>query len=168
MPSTQTVSDTVRQAPGAPAVSLRLEVVVLPVADVDRAKSFYAGLGWREDADLTVTEDYRVVQYTPPGSPTSVIFGSGVTTTAPGSVRDLMLIVSDIEAARDELTRRGAAVSDVWHDATGVFHHAGIASRVPGRGPNGGSYGSWASFADPDGNGWLLQEVTERLPGRVD
>lgn len=147
---------------------LRLEVVVLPVADVDRAKAFYAGLGWRLDADLTVKEGYRVVQFTPPGSPASVIFGSGVTTMAPGSLQDVMLIVEDLDAARQELIDRGAAVSAVWHDATGIFHHAGTHARVLGADPQNRSYGSWASFSDPDGNGWLLQEITERLPGRMD
>ncbi len=168
MSSTQTSTDTAGPAPQTPSVALRLEVVVLPVADVDRAKAFYGGLGWREDADLTVEEDYRVVQFTPPGSPASVIFGTGLTTMAPGSVQDVMLIVDDIDAARRQLIERGADVSDVWHDATGIFHHAGTRARVPGPDPQGGSYGSWASFADPDGNGWLLQEITERLPGRVD
>jgi catechol 2,3-dioxygenase-like lactoylglutathione lyase family enzyme len=146
---------------------MRLEVVVLPVADVDRAKAFYAGLGWRLDADLQVDADYRVIQFTPPASAASVIFGQGTTAMAPGSLQDLMLIVEDIDAARDELIGRGVDVSEVWHDQTGIFHHAGTAGRVPGRDPAGGSYGSWASFSDPDGNGWLLQEITERLPGRT-
>jgi catechol 2,3-dioxygenase-like lactoylglutathione lyase family enzyme len=168
MTSTQTTSDAVATTPAATQLALRLEVVVLPVADVDRAKAFYAGLGWRQDADLTVDEHYRVVQFTPPGSPAAVIFGTGVTTMAPGSVQDLMLIVSDLDAAREELIDRGAEVSEIWHDSTGIFHHAGTAARVPGRDPQGHSYGSWASFADPDGNGWLLQEITERLPGRVE
>jgi len=168
MTSTQTSSDTVLPTSAGTSVALRLEVVVLPVADVDRAKDFYAGLGWREDADVTVDETYRVVQFTPPGSPASVIFGTGLTTMAPGSVQDLMLIVDDVEAARRDLNRAGASVSEIWHDATGIFHHAGTQARLPGRDPQGNSYGSWASFADPDGNGWLLQEITQRLPGRVD
>jgi catechol 2,3-dioxygenase-like lactoylglutathione lyase family enzyme len=167
MSSTQTSSDAV-PASGGTSVALRLEVVVVPVADVDRAKDFYAGLGWREDADVTIDESYRVVQFTPPGSPASVIFGTGVTTMAPGSIQDLMLIVESLEAARHDLIRGGAEVSQIWHDATGVFHHGGKQARVPGRDPQGHSYGSWASFSDPDGNGWLLQEITERLPGRVD
>jgi catechol 2,3-dioxygenase-like lactoylglutathione lyase family enzyme len=137
-------------------------------ADVDRAKSFYARLGRRQDADLAVDESYRIVQFTPPGSPASIIFGTGVTTMAPGSVQDLMLIVSDVDAAREELVRCGADVSETWHDTTGIFHHADTQTRVPGRDPHRNSYRSWASFADPDGNGWLLQEITERLPGRVD
>jgi catechol 2,3-dioxygenase-like lactoylglutathione lyase family enzyme len=167
MTSTQNSSDA-DHAAKATSVALRLEVVVLPVTDVDRAKAFYGGLGWRQDADVAVDESYRVVQFTPPGSPASVIFGTGLTTMAPGSVQDLMLIVDDVDAARQELIGRGADVSEIWHDATGVFHHAGTEARVPGRDPQGHSYGSWASFSDPDGNGWLLQEITQRLPGRVD
>jgi hypothetical protein len=108
------------------------------------------------------------VQFTPPGSPASIIFGTGVTTMAPGSVQDLMLIVSDVDAVREELVRCGADVSETWHDTTGIFRHADTHTRVPGRDPHGNSYRSWASFADPDGNGWLLQEITQRLPGRVD
>jgi len=145
---------------------MRLEVAVLPVADVDRAKAFYTTLGWRLDADLTVQDGYRVVQLTPPGSPASVILGAGLTTMAPGVVQDLMLIVDDLDAAREELRSRGVEVSDIWHDETGVFHHAGTAGRVAGPDPEGRSYGSWLSFADPDGNGWLVQEIKERLPGR--
>jgi catechol 2,3-dioxygenase-like lactoylglutathione lyase family enzyme len=167
MTSTQNSSDA-DPAAKATSVALRLEVVVLPVADVDRAKAFYGGLGWRQDADVAVDESYRVVQFTPPGSPASVIFGTGLTTMAPGSVQDLMLIVDDVDAAREELIGRGADVSEIWHDATGIFHHAGTEARVPGRDPQGHSYGSWAAFSDPDGNGWLLQEITERLAGRVD
>jgi catechol 2,3-dioxygenase-like lactoylglutathione lyase family enzyme len=147
-------------------VDTKLEVVVVPVTDVDRAKDFYQGLGWRLDADFVAGEDFRVVQLTPPGSPCSIIFGTGVTTAAPGSTQALQLTVSDIEAARAELADRGAQVSGVFHDATGVFHHAGSASREPGPAANHQSYGSFASFSDPDGNGWLLQEITQRLPGR--
>jgi catechol 2,3-dioxygenase-like lactoylglutathione lyase family enzyme len=147
-------------------MDLRLEGLALPVADVDRAKAFYEGLGWRLDADLTVDDRYRVVQFTPPGSPASILFGQGTTSMAPGSVQDLMLIVDDLDAARNELIARGADVSEIWHDETGIFHHAGIEGRVSGPDPEGRSYGSWASFSDPDGNGWLLQEITERLPGR--
>jgi len=148
-------------------VALRLEVVVLPVADVDRAEAFYKRLGWRLDADLTVADGYRVIQFTPPGSPASIIFGQGTTTMAPGSVQDLMLVVDDIDAARDELIGRGADVSEVWHDETGIFHHAGTTGRVSGPDPERHSYGSFASFSDPDGNGWVLQEIKERLPGRA-
>jgi len=149
-------------------MDMKLEVVVIPVADVDRAKAFYEKLGWRLDADFATSADFRVVQVTPPGSPASVIFGTGVTSAAPGTVRDLQLVVTDIEAARAELADAGVEVSEVFHDAGGVFHHAGTAERVPGPAPDRGSYGSFASFEDPDGNGWILQEVTQRLPGRVD
>ena len=146
-------------------MDMKLEVVVVPVADVDRAKDFYTTLGWRLDADVAGDGDFRVVQVTPPGSPASVIFGSSVTDQAPGSARGLHLIVDDIKAAHDELAQHGADPSDVFHDAGGVFHHAGADARVPG--PDG-SYGSFLSYSDPDGNGWLLQEVTTRLPGRLD
>jgi catechol 2,3-dioxygenase-like lactoylglutathione lyase family enzyme len=166
MSSTQLSSDIATEGARAAAVPMRLEVAVLPVADVDRAKAFYRGLGWRLDADLTIDEHYRVVQVTPPGSPASIIFGTGTTTMAPGSVQDLMLIVEDVDAAREELIAHGADVSDIWHDQTGIFHHAGTEARVPGPDPQGRSYASWASFTDPDGNGWLLQEIKERLPGR--
>jgi catechol 2,3-dioxygenase-like lactoylglutathione lyase family enzyme len=166
MSSAQLSSDAGTDSTEPATVALRLEVAVLPVADVDRAKAFYQGLGWRLDADVAVDEGYRVVQFTPPGSPAAIIFGQGITTMAPGSVQDLMLIVDDLDAAREGLSRRGASVSEVWHDETGIFHHAGTGARVPGRDPQGRSYGSWASFSDPDGNGWLLQEITQRLPGR--
>ena len=144
-----------------------LEVVVLPVADVDRAKNFYkTTLGWREDGDLSRGDDYRVVQMTPPGSACSVIFGNGITSAPPGSAQGMTLVVRDINAARAELSGRGAELSDVFHDTTGVFHHAGAKDRVSGLAPNRDSYGSFASFSDPDGNGWFLQEITARLPGR--
>ncbi|MGW4562184.1 VOC family protein [Streptomyces sp. NPDC004561] len=149
-------------------MDMKFEVVVVPVSDVDRAKDFYTGLGWRLDADIAPAGDFRVVQVTPPGSPASVIFGTSVTEQAPGSAQGLHLVVDDIEAARDELKRRGADPGEVFHDAGGVFHHAGTDARVPGPAPQRGSYGSFLSFADPDGNGWLLQEVTTRLPGRLD
>ena len=147
-------------------MEMRLEVVVLPVSDVDRAKEFYVRLGWRLDADFVDGDDFRVVQPTPPGSPCSIIFGTGITTAAPGSADGLYLVVDDIEAARAELVGHGAQVSDVFHDAGGVFHHAGTTARVPGPDPEHRSYGSFASFSDPDGNGWMCQEVTTRLPGR--
>jgi catechol 2,3-dioxygenase-like lactoylglutathione lyase family enzyme len=144
-------------------VDLKLEVVAIPVSDVDRAKRFYADtLGWRLDGEFVVGSDFRVLQYTPPGSPASIHFGKGVTPAAPGSARGLFLVVSDIVAARAELVDRGVTISE-------VFHTAG-----PGRPPVAGpdpqrrSYFSYASFEDPDGNAWLLQEVTQRLPGRVD
>ncbi|HTK67146.1 MAG TPA: VOC family protein [Pseudonocardia sp.] len=145
---------------------MTLEVVTLPVSDVDRAKNFYKTLGWRLDADLEVEEEFRVVQLTPPGSRCSVIFGSGITAAAPGSAQGLVLVVSDVVAGRAELVERGVTVSEIWHDAGGVFHHAGADQRVPGPDPERGSYGSFVSFDDPDGNGWLLQEVTSRIPGR--
>ena len=147
-------------------MDMRLEIVVLPVSDVDRAKEFYGGLGWRLDADFVVDDDFRVIQLTPPGSPCAIIFGTGVTDAAPGSAGGLYLVVDDIEAARAELVDHGAQVSDVFHDAGGVFHHAGTTARVPGPDPDRRSYCSFASFSDPDGNAWLLQEVTTRAPGR--
>nr|WP_296067786.1 VOC family protein [uncultured Actinoplanes sp.] len=145
----------------------KLEVVVLPVSDVDRAKEFYAALGWREDADFAAGESFRVVQMTPPGSPASVIFGSGVTDAAPGSAQDLVLAVEDVDEVRTELAKRGADVGEVWHDADGVFYRGGGRNRVSGPDPQRRSYCSFASFNDPDGNGWVLQEVTTRLPGRL-
>jgi catechol 2,3-dioxygenase-like lactoylglutathione lyase family enzyme len=147
-------------------MDMRLEVVVLPVTDVDRAKAFYQGLGWRLDADFATGEDFRVVQLTPPGSTASVIFGTGVTAGVPGAVQDVMLVVEDIEAARAELVERGAEVSELFHDEGGVFHHAGTQGRLPGPDPQSRSYCTWASFSDPDGNGWMVQEIKERLPGR--
>jgi len=167
MTSTQVSSNGASEVPGSPLVDMRLEVVLLPVSDVDRAKDFYAGLGWRLDADFPVGDDFRVVQLTPPGSQCSVIFGDGVTTAAPGSVEGLQLAVSDIDAARAALAGRGVDVSEVFHDAGGVFHHGGTEARVAGPAPDHASYGSFASFDDPDGNGWILQEITTRLPGRV-
>jgi len=166
MTSTQ-LNDGATRANGAATMDMKLEVVLLPVADVDRAKQFYQGLGWRLDADFPVGDDFRVVQLTPPGSDAAIIFGDGVTSAAPGSIDGLQLVVSDIEAARAELAGRGVDISEVFHDAGGVFHHAGTEARVPGPAPERGSYGSFASFSDPDGNGWILQEVTARLPGRV-
>ncbi|WP_432189731.1 VOC family protein [Streptomyces sp. Tue6028] len=148
-------------------MDLKLEVVVLPVSDVDRAKDFYTRqLGGRLDADLPVKDGYRVVQVTPPGSACSVIFGEGVTDAEPGSAQGLYLIVSDIEKAHEELTGRGVEVTGPFHDETGIFHQAGETGRVPGPDSERASYGSFASFTDPDGNGWVLQEITERLPGR--
>jgi catechol 2,3-dioxygenase-like lactoylglutathione lyase family enzyme len=147
-------------------VDMTLEVVTVPVSDVDRAKDFYKMLGWRLDADLSVQEDFRVVQLTPPGSRCSIIFGTGVTSAAPGSSQGLVLVVSDVEAGRAELVERGVTASEVFHDAGGIFHHAGADQRVPGLDPERQSYASFVSFDDPDGNGWLLQEITSRLPGR--
>jgi catechol 2,3-dioxygenase-like lactoylglutathione lyase family enzyme len=146
--------------------TMKLEVVVLPVADVDRSKDFYKTLGWRLDADFVTSEDFRVVQFTPPGSEASIIFGKGISSATPGSVQGLYLIVYDIEAARAELVDRGVEVSQVFHDIGGIFHHAGTEGRVPGPDPKRRDYASYASFSDPDGNGWILQEVRVRLPGR--
>ena len=153
-------------------VDLKLEIVVIPVSDADRAKQFYAGLGWRLDADFASGDDYRVIQFTPPGSGCSVIFGKNVTPAAPGSAQGLYLIVSDIAAARAELLSHGAAISEVFHagdkfsgsDEPYLFGR----TRVNGVDPEHRSYRSFASFRDPDGNGWLLQEITTRLPGRID
>jgi catechol 2,3-dioxygenase-like lactoylglutathione lyase family enzyme len=149
-------------------MDMKLEVVVVPVSDVDGALQFYKSLGWRLDADIATDESFRVVQLTPPGSPAAIIFGTGVTTQEAGSAQGLHLVVDDIEAAHKELAARGVEVSDVFHDAGGVFHHAGSERRVSGPAPDRASYGSFLSFSDPDGNGWLLQEVTTRLPGRID
>jgi len=149
-------------------VDFKLEVVVIPVSDADRAKDFYVGLGWRLDADFAGADGFRVVQLTPPGSPASIIFGSKLMAAVPGSYEGMQLVVDDIAAARAELVGKGVEVSEVFHDAGGVFHHAGTDSRAPGPAPDNRSYGSFASFADPDGNTYFLQEVTTRLPGRVE
>jgi predicted enzyme related to lactoylglutathione lyase len=162
-------ANTSRKQAGSAAagtIALKLEVVVLPVSDVDRALNFYGGLEWRLDADFSTGDDFRVVQLTPPGSKCSIIFGKGVTSASPGAVQDLMLVVDDIESARSHLIMRGADVSELFHDAGGIFHRAGTRNRVPGPHPEGKSYCTWASFSDPDGNGWMLQEVKTRLPGR--
>lgn len=155
-------------------VDMKLEIVVVPVSDVDRAKRFYGDLGWRLDADYA-SEDgyYRVIQFTPPGSGCSVIFGKNVTAAAPGSAQGLYLIVSDVEAARKELVGRGVEVSEVFHDAAGVYDGPDAPYlfgrvRVNGLHEERSSYRSFASFSDPDGNGWLFQEITQRLPGRID
>ncbi|MBI5339427.1 MAG: VOC family protein [Mycolicibacterium rufum] len=148
-------------------MDFRLEVVIVPVSDVDKALSFYHNrLGWRLDADFAVTDGYRIVQVTPPGSPASVIFGDGVSAATPGSVGGLLLVVDDIRAAREELLARGVEVSEVFHDESGVFTRPGTVGRVAGPGAQGSSYTSHATFGDPDGNQWVLQEVTTRLPGR--
>jgi catechol 2,3-dioxygenase-like lactoylglutathione lyase family enzyme len=144
-------------------VDMKFEVAVLPVADADRSKAFYHALGWRLDADILIDEDHRVVQFTPPGSPASIQFGQGTTTMTPGSVHDLFLVVEDIEAARVELASHGVVVSEAWH-GPGLDN---VERRMPGPDPEHGTYRSFATFADPDGNSWLLQEITERLPGRV-
>jgi catechol 2,3-dioxygenase-like lactoylglutathione lyase family enzyme len=143
----------------------KLEVVILPVSDAERSKQFFTSLGWREDADFVFSEDFRVLQFTPPGSESSIIFGTGVTAAVPGTVGSLLLAVDDVEAARAELVERGVDVSEVFH---GVAFDASGTRRAPGLDPERGSYKSYATFSDPDGNEFLLQEVTTRLPGRVD
>jgi catechol 2,3-dioxygenase-like lactoylglutathione lyase family enzyme len=147
-------------------MDMKLEVVLVPVSDVDRAKAFYESLGWRLDADFATSPDFRVVQLTPPGLEASIILGTGLTSAAPGSIDGLQLTVYDIEAARDELVGRGVDMSEVFHDAGGVFHHAGTEGLVSGPAPEHADCGSFASFSDPDGNGWMLQEIKVRLPGR--
>jgi catechol 2,3-dioxygenase-like lactoylglutathione lyase family enzyme len=162
MSSTQVRSETAIATPRARKVDMKLEVVVIPVSDVERAKRFYGDLAWRLDADFVAGDEFRVVQFTPPGSPCSIHFGTGLTSAVPGSARGLYLVVSDIEAARAELVDRGVDVSE-------VFHRAGPGKPpLSGRDPERRSYVSFASFSDPDGNGWLLQEITVRLPGRKD
>lgn len=147
-------------------MDLKLEVVVLPVSDVDRAKAFYEKLGFRLDADFPTDRGLRVVQLTPPGSAASIIFGTKLTDAAPGSTRGLHLITNDIAAARAELVEKGIDVSELWHDQDGVFHWAGTENRVAGAHPSGDSYVTFASFADPDGNEWIIQQVVTLLPGR--
>jgi catechol 2,3-dioxygenase-like lactoylglutathione lyase family enzyme len=173
MSTTNVRSNDAGEVASVENADMKLEVVVIPVSDVDRAKKFYESLGWRLDADFAAGGDFRVIQLTPPGSGCSVIFGKNVTAAAPGSAQGLYLIVSDIEAARKELADRGFEVSEVFHDAGDV--HAGTDEpyvfgriRVGGRDPERRSYRSFASFRDPDGNGWLFQEVTTRLAGRID
>ena len=161
------------EAPNARTVDMKLELIVIPVSDPDRAKAFYSNLGWRLDADFASGDDFRVMQFTPPGSPGSVIFGKNVTAAAPGSAQGLYLIVSDIEAARQDLLGRGIEVSEVFHGEADKYAGADEPYlfgrlRVNGPDPAKGTYRSFASFKDPDGNGWLFQEVTARLPGRVE
>ncbi|WP_406320182.1 VOC family protein [Streptomyces sp. NBC_01637] len=157
-------------------MDLKLEMTVLPVSDVDRAKSYYEAMGFRLDLDHTVSDDYRVVHFTPPGSECSIIFGTGMTSATPGSTQGLYLIVTDIEEAHAELTGRGIEVSEVFHDAGWILHHSHEAGdavhhgadqeRLAGPHPDRASYGSYLTFSDPDGNGWVLQEVKQRAPGR--
>ena len=167
MSGTQMSKEEVRQV-AAPATSdLKLEVVILPVSDVERSKQFYGGLGWRLDADFTNGDVWHACQMTPPGSPCSIIFGKGVTDAAPGSVKGNFLIVDNVDTARAELKEKGVDVSDVFHfDGPRPLHVDGTDGRVTGRHPENRSYSSWASFSDPDGNTWMLQEITTRLPGR--
>ena len=160
MSSTQQSAGTATAAPGATGFPVAFEVTTLPVTDVDRAKDFYQRLGWRLDIDFKPSPDTRGVQFTPPGSPASIQFGEGITTMAPGSLQGMILVVDDIVTARDDLVRRGVDVGEIWHTEPGQ-------GPLPGIDPQRRSYFSRASFADPDGNSWQLQEVTERLPGRV-
>ncbi|TPI76266.1 VOC family protein [Mesorhizobium sp. B2-8-9] len=161
MNDTLTINEPAAEAAKTPNVDLKLEVVIISVSDVDRAKRFYASLGWRLDADFANGETFRVVQFTPPGSPSSIHFGKGLTSAAPGPGQTLYLVVSDIEAARAALIARGADVSE-------VFHRAAVGGApISGRDPERRTYNSFATFSDPDGNIWLLQEITARLPGRV-
>ncbi len=161
MSSTQVRSEAANKIRPAQKIDMKLEAIVIPVADVHRSKQFYGDLGWRLDADFAVGDGFHVVQFTPPGSPCSIHFGAGITASAPGSANGMYLVVSDIEAARADLIAHGADVSEIFH-RTGPGTPA-----VPGRHPQRGSYFSYASFNDPDGNSWLLQEVTARFPGRV-
>src|SRR5664279_1976284 len=168
MNSVQTSSDRKLSVIKDPVADLKLEAIVIPVSDVDRAKAFYAQLGWRLDADFAFDNGFRVVQFTPPGSGCSVQFGANITSAAPGSAKGLYLVVSDIEAARIELAAGGAEVGEVFHPGTpgAQFQPDGTSGRVSGRAPEQASYGSFATFSDPDGNGWLLQEVTTPLRRR--
>jgi catechol 2,3-dioxygenase-like lactoylglutathione lyase family enzyme len=165
MSTTATRSQDAKSDARVGKVDLKFEVVTIPVSDVDRAKTFYESLGWRLDADFTTPSDH-VVQFTPPGSPCSIHFGTNLTAAAPGSAQGLLLIVSDIQAARKELVGRGVEASEVFHFAG--WNRVDPAARVSGPAPDGRSYASFVSFSDPDGNGWLLQEITTRLPGRID
>jgi len=168
MSSTPMSNARAAQVPSAGKVEMKLEVVVIPVSDVDRAKRFYGSLGWRLDADFAFDNGFRVVQFTPPGSGCSVQFGTNIASAAPGSAQGLYLIVSEIEAARDELVARGAGISEVFHAGTpgAQFQRDGTSGRLSGPAPDRASYRTFASFSDPDGNSWLLQEIKTRLPGR--
>src|SRR5689334_10300528 len=170
MSATEAPSSATAHDEAATNVDLKLEVVVIPVSDVDRSKAFYGQLGWRLDADFAFDNGVKVVQLTPPGSPASIQFGTKMTSASPGSAENLYLIVSDIEAAREQLVARGAQVSEVFHPGSpgAQFQPADASSHLPGPAPDHQSYGSFATFSDPDGNRWLLQEITNRLPGRVD
>ncbi len=166
MSSVKVDTRSTTETPPAQIGDMKLEVVVVPVSDVDRAKHFYEMLGFRMDIDYVGDDDFRVVQLTPPGSEASIIIGRGIPSAAPGSVEALQLTVFDIDAARTQLVERGVDVGEAFHDAGGVFHHAGAEERTSGADPKHSDYGSFASFSDPDGNGWLLQEVKTRAPGR--
>ena len=163
--STDAANRAAAPSPDVQPGEVRLEVVIVPVSDVDRAKRFYQDLGWRLDADIAVGDDFRVVQFTPPGSGCSIQLGTNIASAPPGSAQSMYLIVADLDATRDELLARGVDVSEVFHEgAPGArFHEPG---RVTGPAPGHTTYGSFATFSDPDGNGWLLQEIKTRLPGR--
>lgn len=146
-------------------LDMKFEFIVLPVTDAERAKAFYLKLGWKIDMDFSRGKDFRVIQFTPPGSATSIIFGKGIPAGTPGSSQGLYLVVSDIVAARASLRQRGIDVGELFHDEGGVFYRADGEGRVTGAAPQRRSYGTFASFSDPDGNGWVMQEITVRLPG---
>jgi catechol 2,3-dioxygenase-like lactoylglutathione lyase family enzyme len=165
MSTTQLGNEPATGMPPGERIDTKLEVVVVPVADVDRSKGFYESLGWRLDGDFADGNGWRIVQMTPPGSACSVWFGKGVTTAAPGSVQGTLLVVDDLEATRTELVGAGVEVSEIFHFSDGL-HVTGTSGRAPGPDPQGRSYFSYASFNDPDGNGWLIQEIKTRLPGR--
>ena len=160
MSSTDVSTDYATEIPDVGTIDMRLEVMALPVADVDRSKRFYQSLGWRLDADIVIGDEFRVVQLTPTHSPSSIAFGKGFVATEPGSAQHLVIVVEDIDAAREDLISRGVEVSEVFHN------DAQTHAPVPGPDPQRRSYQSYASFSDPDGNGWLLQEIKTRLPGR--
>jgi catechol 2,3-dioxygenase-like lactoylglutathione lyase family enzyme len=162
MSSIDVRSETSARSSETRPINMKLEVVVLPVSDVDQAKRFYESLGWHVDADYVGGDEFRIVQVTPAGSACSIIIGTDVTAAMPGSIDSLVLVVDDVETAREDLVSRGVDVSEVFHDAGGVFHHVGTKDRVPGADPDRRAKRSLASFSDPDGNGWILQEV----PGR--
>ena len=170
MTQSEKVATGVKVVTRSAKIDMKIEALVIPVSDVDRTKQFYANLGWRLDADFPFDNGFRVVQFTPPGSACSVQFGTHITSAAPGSAQGLYLIVSDIDAARAELVTRGVKVSEVFHAGTpgAQFQPDGTSGRLSGPAPDHVSYGSFARFSDPDGNMWLLQEVTTRLPGRID
>jgi catechol 2,3-dioxygenase-like lactoylglutathione lyase family enzyme len=167
MSSVEDRSESATDTGGRETIDLKLEVVVVPVSNVDRAKAFYAGLGWRLDADFADDQGFRIVQLTPPGSPCSIQFGSKVTSAPPGSATNMYLVVPDVQTARDAIAALGVAVSEVFHERT-VGDRFDPDARVAGAAPDGATYGSFASFSDPDGNTWLLQQITTRLPGRID
>jgi len=170
MSTSEVLTNDAARGAGVAKIDMKLEAIVIPVSDVDRAKKFYANLGWRLDADFPFPNGFRAVQFTPPGSGCSVQFGSNMTPAAPGSAHGLYLIVSDIQAARDKIAASGVKVSQVFHAATpgAQFQPDGTSGRAGGPAPDHASYFSYATFSDPDGNGWLLQEVTTRFPGRID